>query len=78
MLNLVYDITFRDRGMFSNFKYPDYITKELLVLLSRMIGGQENAYIEAALEELWRDDLVVLDSRFQSIAAMAVQGQPLE
>jgi len=76
ILNLVYDITFRDRGVFSNFKYPDYITKELLLLLSRMIDGQPNAYIEAAMVEIRRDDLTVLDPRFKSIAEMAIQGRP--
>ena len=75
ILNLVYDIAFQDRGIFSNFEYPEYITKELLDLLGRMIEGQAGAYIDDAMEELWRDDLTVLDPRFQSSAAMAIQGQ---
>ena len=73
ILNLVYDITFRDRGIFSNFEYPDYIMKELLNLLGRMIERQEGSYIEDAMWELRRDDLIVRDSRFQSSAAKVIQ-----
>ena len=73
ILNLVYDIVFRDRGIFSNFEYPDYITEELLDLLGRMIEGQEDAYVEDAMKELWRgDDLKVLNSRFQQKAALVI------
>jgi len=75
ILNLVYDIAFVDRGMFSNFKYPDYVTKELLVLLGRMIDGQAEAYIEAAMEELRRDDLSVRDPGFRQKALMTIQPQ---
>ena len=72
ILNLVYDITFQDRGIFSNFVYPDYITKELLVLLGRMVKGPARAYIEDPMKEIWRDDLTVRDSQFRSSAAAAM------
>ena len=58
ILNLVCDIAIRNRGIFSNYTYPGYITKELLELLGNMIEGQANPCIEAAWEELrnveWR------------------------
>jgi hypothetical protein len=57
ILNLVYDIAFEDRGIFSNFKYPDSVTGQLLDLLSWMIEGQEEVYARDASEELWRNDL---------------------
>ena len=76
ILNLVYDIALRDRGIFSNFVYPDYITKELLDLLGRMINGQEDVYIEDAMEELRRVDLEVLDPRFRHKAELVIRGHP--
>ena len=61
ILNMVCDIAIRNRGIFSNFRYPDYINKELLELLGNMVKGQEGQakeYIEAAAKELlnvgWR------------------------
>lgn len=57
ILNLVYDITFEDRGIFSNIRYPDCVTEQLLDLLRQMIEGQEDTYAGAASEELWRVDL---------------------
>jgi hypothetical protein len=75
ILNLVYDITFQDRGIFSNFRYPDYIAENLLHLLGWMIGhgGQAEAYVGAALEELLRDDLSVFDMRFQQQAVAVIR-----
>ena len=55
ILNIVCDIAIRNRGIFSNCRYPDYITKELLELLGKMVEGQEGQameYIEAAMKEL--------------------------
>jgi len=75
ILNLVYDITFQDRGIFSNFKYPDYIAKELLDLLGWMMDGQAEAYIEAAMEGLLRGDLSVRDPGFCQKALMTIQRQ---
>jgi hypothetical protein len=58
ILNLVCDIAIRDRGIFSNFSYPDYITKELLELLGNMVEGQTDPCIDAAWDQLrnveWR------------------------
>ena len=58
ILNLVCDIAIRDRGVFSNYPYPDYITKELLELLGNMIQGQATPCIDTAWDELrnveWR------------------------
>jgi hypothetical protein len=54
ILNIVCDMAVRDRGMFSNFKYPDYvnITEELLELLGNMVQGEANPCINDALREL--------------------------
>src|SRR6267142_1643354 len=72
ILNLVCDMAVRDRGMFSNFVYPEYITKELLELLGKMVKGQTNRYIDAALNELrdvgWRlGDRSFRDSALKTI-----------
>ena len=83
ILNLVYEITFQDRGIFSNYKYPNYITKELLDLLGRTIGGPgsplpvEDAYIEDAKREIRREDLIVFDPNFRD-SARAILGPPRE
>ena len=76
ILNLAYDITFQDRGIFSNVKYPDYVKTELLELLRRMSDGQGVKYLQEATAEIWRDDLIVFDPQFQFEAASAIQGQP--
>ena len=57
ILNIVLDVAFRDRGIFSNVEYPEYITKELLNLLRRMTTGQADAYIEDAKREILHGDL---------------------
>ena len=66
ILNIVFDIAFHGRGIFSDVRYPDYITKELLDLLRSMIIGQEDAYIEDARKEIHREDLEPsnMNSRF--------------
>ena len=67
ILNIVLDITFRGRGIFSDVRYPDYITHELLDLLRSMIIGQEDAYIEDARKEIHSEDLepsIIVDPRF--------------
>ncbi len=78
ILNLVYDIAVQDRGIFSNFGYPTYITNELLDLLGRMIESQPQpaAYIDDAMRELWPDDQsqpgIVRDREFRDSAFMAI------
>ena len=72
ILNLVCDMAVRNRGVFSNFVYPEYITKELLELLGKMVEGQTNRYIDAALNELrdvgWRlGDRSFRDSALKTI-----------
>jgi Family of unknown function (DUF6535) len=52
ILNLICDIGVRDRGIFSNYPYPDDITTELVGLLCNMIQGRENNHIKDAMEEL--------------------------
>jgi hypothetical protein len=52
LLNLVCDIAVPDRGIFSNFSYPDDILTELVNLLRKMIKGPPNPYTDAAIKEL--------------------------
>ena len=52
ILNLVCDICVPDRGIFSNFRYPDIIMMELVETLRKMISGRPSPYIEAAMKEL--------------------------
>ena len=75
VLNIVCDIAIRDRGIFSS-SYPDYINKELLDLLEKMVEGQAIEaipYIRSALDELrnvgWRagDDEGFLESALKII-----------
>jgi hypothetical protein len=58
ILNLVCDMSIRDRGIFSNYTYPGYITRELLELLGNVVEGQANPCIDATWDELrnveWR------------------------
>jgi hypothetical protein len=78
ILNLVYDIAVQDRGIFSNFGYPTYITNELLDLLGRMIESQPQpaAFIDDAMRELWPDHPsqpgIVRDREFRDSAFMAI------
>ena len=54
ILNIVLDIAFRDRGIFSNVRYPEYITDELLGLLRGLPVEQADAYhdVEDAKREI--------------------------
>jgi hypothetical protein len=83
ILNLVCDMAVRDRGMFSNFVYPEYITKELLELLGKMVEGQTNTYIDAALNELrdvgWRfGDRSFRDNALKTILDHRAPSDPSE
>ena len=62
ILNLVCDICVPDRGIFSNFRYPDIIMMELVATLRKMISGRPSLYIEAAKNEL-RDVVSTLDDK---------------
>jgi hypothetical protein len=64
IINIVFDIAFRGRGIFSDFSYPDYITKKLLELLGGMIAGKADVYIGYARSEICGEDLTVFDSQF--------------
>jgi len=56
VLNLVCDVAMSHRGIFSNYIYPDFILKELLDLLGKMVEGQDlSANVDAindAIKEL--------------------------
>lgn len=74
ILNLVCDIAIKNRGIFSNFPYPEYITKELLELLGKMLEGQENRGIDPTFNEL--QDLVgwrVANKGFRDSALKTIQ-----
>ena len=52
LLNLVCDLAAQDRGIFSGYAYPSYITNELLVLLGNMLEGEQGPHIDKAIREL--------------------------
>jgi hypothetical protein len=52
LLNLVCDLAAQDRGIFSGYAYPPYITDELLVLLGNMLEGEKGSHIDKAVREL--------------------------
>jgi hypothetical protein len=52
ILNLVCDIAVRDRGIFSNYRYPDCITEQLLELLGDVVYECANFHLEEARREL--------------------------
>jgi len=52
ILNLICDIAIPDRGIITTRTYPEYITKELLVLLGNMVEGQSGSHIDETMEEL--------------------------
>ena len=67
ILNIVLDIAFQGRGIFSDVRYPGYITAELLGLLRGMIAGQADAYIEDARREIYGENLarsIMVDPQF--------------
>ena len=65
ILDLICDIAVSDRGIISNYRYPDYIKMELLDLLGRMVRRLANMNIEDVVTELSRDDLDVGDAGFR-------------
>ena len=52
LLNLVCDLAAQNRGIFSGYAYPPYITDELLVLLGNMLEGEKGSHIDKAVREL--------------------------
>ena len=79
ILNIVLDLAFRDRGVFSNVGYPDYITNELLDLLANVIEGQADAYIEDTKREILHGNLTpstMVDPQFLPMARV-ILGLPV-
>jgi len=52
LLNLICDLAADQRGLFSDYTYPSYITDELLELLGNVVEGQTGSHIDDAMEEL--------------------------
>ena len=52
LLNLICDLAADQRGLFSDYPYPSYITDELLELLGKVVEGQTGSHIDDAMEEL--------------------------
>ena len=78
IIHIVIDIALRGRGIFSDIRYPEYITSELLDLLGWMITGQADAYIEDARREIHAENLIpsiMVDSQFLP-KARAILGSP--
>ena len=78
ILNIVLDLAFRDCGILSNVRYPDYVTNELLDLLKNVIEGQADAYIEDTKREILYGNLTrstMVDPEFLP-KARAILGLP--
>ena len=76
--NIVFDIAFRGRGIFSDVRYPDAITNVLLDLLGSMTIGQQDSYIEDARKEIHRSGLepsILVDPQFLR-RARGILGSP--
>jgi hypothetical protein len=72
ILNLICDIGVRDRGIFSNYTYPEDITTELVGLICKMIQGQESDYIKVAMEALRDVGFKLGDDVFRKMAYEAI------
>ena len=66
ILNLICDLAIRDRGLFSNYRFPSYILEELLVLLGNMVEGQCGSHLDEATKEL-EDAIKKGESRWTEI-----------
>ena len=78
ILNIVCDMAVRDRGIFSNYTYPDYVTttEELLTLLGNMVEGQANPYIDDALKELLEiEERKIYDQEFLKKLTRIIDGR---
>jgi hypothetical protein len=56
ILNVICDIAISNRGIVSNFPYPEYITNELLDLLENIVEGQPSSSLDKTMDEL-KDEL---------------------
>ena len=55
ILNLICDIAIIDRGLLSDYHFPNYLTDRLLVLLENMVEGQSGSHIDEAIDEAIRE-----------------------
>ena len=52
LLNLICDLIIRDRGVFSNFSYPESITDRLLDMVGNMIQGYADPHVRDVVREI--------------------------
>ena len=52
LLNLICDLIIQDRGVFSNFSYPESITDRLLDIVGNMIRGYADTHIRDVVREI--------------------------
>jgi hypothetical protein len=52
LLSLVCDLAVDQRGLFSDYPFPSYVTDALLELLGNVVEGETGAHIDEAMEEL--------------------------
>ena len=59
LLDLLYNLVIRSRGVFSDFPYPPYIVEMLLDLVGKMVKGHMGLkrHINEVIEELEDEDL---------------------
>ena len=78
IFHIIIDIAFQGCGTFSGVAYPNYITNELLDLLSQVIGGAADKYTEDARREIHEEYLTpstMVDPQFLP-RARAIFGPP--
>ncbi|KAN0136276.1 hypothetical protein V8E53_005881 [Lactarius tabidus] len=76
LLNLVCDLIIRERGVFSDFQYPEPITTTLVDMLSntlRQFAGPDEHIRDAVWEIENVDSLICMDMGLRSRALVAVQ-----
>ena len=52
LLNLICDLIIRDRGIFSNFSYPETITTMLLDVIGNLLQGNHGPHIRDLVQEI--------------------------
>jgi len=76
LLNLVCDLIIRERGVFSNFSYPELITMKLLEMVSKILREfkDPDGHIRDAVSEIEHvDSLKCMDMRLRESALVALQ-----
>ncbi|KAI9456380.1 hypothetical protein BJY52DRAFT_1212963 [Lactarius psammicola] len=75
LLNVICDLIIRDRGVFSNFSYPESITTMLLDMVGNVLQGYvgPDEHIRDAVQEIYNaDSRICMDTKLQRLALEAI------